>query len=106
MEHYGKRAGLAWIAKDARGRQLGKGTTVANYVGSPLIAESMAIFEAVLHAKQLHLPKLEIHSDVMNAIKLSTQGSIPRKPTKSSITLSHYHPRLPPSLLLLYREKR
>lgn len=75
-----KWAGLAWITNDAEGKPLGKASNVANFVGSPFIAEAMAIFEAVLHAKLFLLPKVKILSDAMNVVKAIDT----RKPPKEA----------------------
>lgn len=50
---------------------------MANFVGSPVRAEVMAAFEAVLNAKQLHLPKVSIRFDAMNVIKAINSRKTP-----------------------------
>ncbi|WZY78965.1 hypothetical protein YC2023_025349 [Brassica napus] len=64
-----QKAGLAWLFSDNTGRILARGTSLELYVPSPLVAEGMALREALLHAQALGFNKLCIKSDAQIIIR-------------------------------------
>lgn len=72
-----KRAGIAWIFSDNTGTMLAQGTSVEEFAPSPLVAEGMAIREALLQAQALGFTKLAINSDAQIIIRaINERGSI------------------------------
>ena len=64
-----KKAGLAWIFSDHTGKVLAKGAATEHFVPSPLVAEGMAIREALLQAQAFGYSKLLIKSDAQTIIR-------------------------------------
>lgn len=56
-------AGFGWILTDHRKTELGHGSGYAANVGSPLLAEAMAIFLAAQHARNLGFTHISLASD-------------------------------------------
>ncbi|XP_013617038.1 uncharacterized protein LOC106377908 [Brassica napus] len=56
-------AGFGWIFQDSTGQTIGQGSSTEPHVASALMAEAIAIREALLHARTLHYSKICIRSD-------------------------------------------
>ena len=64
-----QKAGLAWLFSDNTCMILVQGTSLELYVPSPLVAEGLAIREALLQAQALGFNKLSIKSDAQIIIR-------------------------------------
>ena len=58
-----KAAGCGWWFSDTAGTKLGQGSSTEQHVSSPLMAEAIAVREALLHAKTLQFTKICLKSD-------------------------------------------
>lgn len=57
-----KVAGCGWCFTDSTGKRLRQGTLTETHIASPLMAEAVAVREAILHAKSLHYSKICLKS--------------------------------------------
>lgn len=64
-----KHAGLAWIFTDRDKKELNRGSASTNHISSPLMAESLAIRAAMLHASTLGYTNIWIHSDSQELVR-------------------------------------
>lgn len=64
-----KTAGCGWILYNPQGQVMKIGTSTELCVATPLMAEALAVREALLHAKALHLFKICIKSDNQLLVK-------------------------------------
>ncbi|XP_048604677.1 uncharacterized protein LOC125582165 [Brassica napus] len=63
------RAGLGWIFTDHAGDTITSESRSETFVPSPLMAESLAIREALLHARQMGISTLKVKSDAQTLVR-------------------------------------
>ncbi|XP_018454072.1 uncharacterized protein LOC108825257 [Raphanus sativus] len=67
-----REAGLAWIFTDGEGREISRGCLHQQHVSSSLVAEALAIREALGHAVALNINIIWIRSDCKGLIQSIT----------------------------------
>lgn len=94
-------AGCRWISYDSRFGETIQGTSMELFVTSPLMAEALAVREALLQARDLHLSNICLKSDNHVLIKalISKQHPVELHGTESIWISRNY---LHPSRLLLF----
>ncbi|KAL0687287.1 hypothetical protein Bca4012_086964 [Brassica carinata] len=65
---------MGWIIKNEEGAVLCRGSSNRTYVGSALIAEALAMRDALKQAKDLLLPSIHIYSDFQVLISTLCEG--------------------------------
>ncbi|CAN7070321.1 unnamed protein product, partial [Brassica oleracea var. botrytis] len=74
VEESSKTGGMGWIIKNEEGAVLCRGSSNRTYVGSALIAEALAMRDALKQAKDLLLPSIHIYSDFQVLISTLCEG--------------------------------
>ncbi|KAJ4911041.1 Uncharacterized protein Rs2_05662 [Raphanus sativus] len=69
FDNTSKRVGLAWIFTDSTGTKIGQGSTAQDSIGSPLIAEALALRSAILSAVDREITHLKLFSDNKTLIR-------------------------------------
>lgn len=64
-----KRAGLAWTFSGPSITSISQESLIQDFVGSPLVAEALAVRSALSHALTLDLPSLKVMSDNQTLIR-------------------------------------
>lgn len=70
-------AGCGWIIHNPQERETTHGTSTELCVASPLMAEALAVREALLHARSLHLSNICLKSDNQVLVKTLTSKQHP-----------------------------
>ncbi|XP_010512831.1 PREDICTED: uncharacterized protein LOC104788746 [Camelina sativa] len=74
-----KQAGLGWISKNHRGITVDQGSTPVSNVHTPLVAEGLAMLQAVTSASNLGLTHLIFASDSINLVKAIKSENQPKE---------------------------
>ena len=69
-----KLGGMGWIIKSREGEVICRGSSNRTHVGSALMAEALAVREALRKAKELNLQSLQIFSDSQVLVSALCQG--------------------------------
>ncbi|CAG7898132.1 unnamed protein product [Brassica rapa] len=72
-----KAAGLGWIFTDENGHELTRGSSAQHHVSSALMAETLAVREALIHAATLNLTKICLRTDSQELVRAITTGRRP-----------------------------
>ncbi|KAF3563418.1 hypothetical protein DY000_02019228 [Brassica cretica] len=72
-----KPAGLGWIFTDNTGRELTRGSSAQSHVSSAMMAEALAVREALIHASSLNLTKICLKTDSQTLVRAITTGRRP-----------------------------
>lgn len=74
-----REAGLGWIYLDSNNRNMGRGSKGLKHIRSPLMAEALAVLEALVMGKNRGWHKAEIYSDSLNMITAITNWNLPQE---------------------------
>ncbi|KAF2601050.1 hypothetical protein F2Q68_00012169 [Brassica cretica] len=97
-----KTAGCSWVLHNPRLEETRQGTSTVRFVASPLMAEALAVREALLQAKALHLTNICLKSDNQVLIKALSSKQHPVELYGINLDIENLSLSLRLFLLLMY----